>query len=78
MFFSFNVTMRTTEKGLFCHLYMLLLFVGFCQGKDLFFNDYKGLLLPESYKIGWMEDIDDNKLISDITIPGTHDTMALY
>ncbi|XP_029535561.1 1-phosphatidylinositol phosphodiesterase-like [Oncorhynchus nerka] len=77
MFSSFNVTMRTAENALFCHLYMLLLFVGFCQGKDLFFND-KGLLLPESYKIGWMEAIDDDKLISDITIPGTHDTMALY
>lgn len=25
-----------------------------------------------------MEAIDDDKLISDITIPGTHDTMALY
>uniref|UniRef100_A0A4W5LW93 Uncharacterized protein n=1 Tax=Hucho hucho TaxID=62062 RepID=A0A4W5LW93_9TELE len=50
---------------------------GSCQGKDLFFND-KGLLLPEPCKIGWMEAIDDDKLISDVTIPGTHDTMALY
>uniref|UniRef100_A0A8C1SJ68 Phosphatidylinositol-specific phospholipase C X domain-containing protein n=1 Tax=Cyprinus carpio TaxID=7962 RepID=A0A8C1SJ68_CYPCA len=26
----------------------------------------------------WMAKLDNNKFISDITIPGTHDTMALY
>jgi 1-phosphatidylinositol phosphodiesterase len=26
----------------------------------------------------WMEEIDDNLLLSQITIPGTHDTCALY
>ncbi|XP_050988127.1 1-phosphatidylinositol phosphodiesterase-like [Labeo rohita] len=42
------------------------------------FNDIKTLSLPANYKIGWMESLDDNKLISDITIPGTHDSLALY
>ena len=50
-------------------------FRGFCQGKDLFFND-KGLLLPESYKIGWIEAIVDDKLISDITIPGKEQLLS--
>ncbi|KAJ7986898.1 hypothetical protein DPEC_G00333170 [Dallia pectoralis] len=71
--------MRTNESCLFCHLFLSVLLVlkGFCQGNE-FFNDNKGPLLPESYKIGWMEAIDDHKLISGITIPGTHDTMALH
>ncbi|XP_034152957.1 1-phosphatidylinositol phosphodiesterase-like isoform X2 [Esox lucius] len=69
--------MRTTEKCLLAHFYISVLFVvGFCQGKD-FFSD-NALQLPESYKIAWMEAIDDHKFISDITIPGTHDTMARH
>lgn len=36
------------------------------------------LSLPDSYNIGWMQTLDDHQFISDITIPGTHDTMALY
>ncbi|XP_076135636.1 1-phosphatidylinositol phosphodiesterase-like [Alosa pseudoharengus] len=46
--------------------------------KDQSFNDAADLNLPESYDIGWMKSIDNNKLISDITVPGTHDTMALH
>ena len=42
------------------------------------FNDSADLRLPQSYRIDWMRSIDNNKLISDITIPGTHDTMALH
>ncbi|XP_073703109.1 1-phosphatidylinositol phosphodiesterase-like [Garra rufa] len=42
------------------------------------FNDKKTLNLPANYKIGWMETLDDNKPISDITIPGTHDSLALH
>lgn len=42
------------------------------------FNDKPQLVLPESYNIGWMKDLDGNTLLSDITIPGTHDTMALH
>lgn len=42
------------------------------------FNDVSELRLPQGYRIDWMRSIDDNKLISDITIPGTHDTMALH
>ncbi|XP_010875650.3 1-phosphatidylinositol phosphodiesterase-like isoform X2 [Esox lucius] len=47
-------------------------------GRYLFAHLYMSVLHFESYKIGWMEAIDDAKFISDITIPGTHDTMALY
>ncbi|KAL0965835.1 hypothetical protein UPYG_G00286350 [Umbra pygmaea] len=67
--------MRSSKNNFFTHLYMSVLLVGsFCQE---YFDDH-ALKLPESYKIGWMEAIDDDKLLSDITIPGTHDTMALY
>ncbi|XP_048116844.1 1-phosphatidylinositol phosphodiesterase-like isoform X2 [Alosa alosa] len=46
--------------------------------KDQSFNDAADLNLPEPYDIGWMKSIDNNKFISDITVPGTHDTMALH
>ncbi len=36
------------------------------EDKTITFND------------NWMATLDNNKLISDITIPGTHDTMAFY
>lgn len=42
------------------------------------FNDKAQLVLPGSYNIGWMKELDGSTLLSDITIPGTHDTMALY
>lgn len=42
------------------------------------FNDKEQLVLPESYSIGWMKKLDGSTLLSDITIPGTHDTMALH
>ncbi|XP_059364806.1 1-phosphatidylinositol phosphodiesterase-like [Carassius carassius] len=42
------------------------------------FNDAETLYLPNNYDIGWMRTLDDNKLISDITIPGTHDSLALH
>ncbi|XP_073782832.1 1-phosphatidylinositol phosphodiesterase-like [Danio rerio] len=42
------------------------------------FNDKATLNLPPSYRVGWMETLDDEKLISDVNIPGTHDTMSLH
>uniref|UniRef100_A0A8C1A3E3 Uncharacterized protein n=1 Tax=Cyprinus carpio carpio TaxID=630221 RepID=A0A8C1A3E3_CYPCA len=42
------------------------------------FNDQETLHLPANYTVGWMETLDDEKLISDITLPGTHDSLALY
>lgn len=42
------------------------------------FNDKQQLVLPESYNVGWMKELDGSTLLSEITIPGTHDTMALY
>ncbi|XP_056332278.1 1-phosphatidylinositol phosphodiesterase [Danio aesculapii] len=41
-------------------------------------NDEATLDLPENYEIGWMESLNDDKFISEVTIPGTHDTMALH
>lgn len=42
------------------------------------FNDQETLHLPANYTVGWMETLDDEKLISDITLPGTHESWALY
>ncbi|KAI7806607.1 hypothetical protein IRJ41_008853 [Triplophysa rosa] len=48
------------------------------SGQLQVFNDQKTLILPDSYNIGWMATLDDNKFISEITIPGTHDALALH
>lgn len=48
------------------------------ESKSAAFNDKEKLVLPESYNIGWMKELDGNTLLSDITVPGTHDTMALH
>ncbi|XP_051720774.1 1-phosphatidylinositol phosphodiesterase-like [Ctenopharyngodon idella] len=42
------------------------------------FNDEDTLNLPANYAVGWMKTLDDEKLISTMTIPGTHDSMALH
>ncbi|KAM3873012.1 1-phosphatidylinositol phosphodiesterase-like [Diretmus argenteus] len=49
-----------------------------CHGEDLFFNDNGKLQLPVSYNVPWMAAIQDFRTLSLITIPGTHDTMALH
>lgn len=59
----------------FLCVFVLLLHKSFQQQA---FNDKKELKLSAKYKIGWMRSLDDNKLISEINIPGTHDTMALH
>lgn len=63
-----------------CLCHALILFHSFhnSRGQEQAFNDKKTLSLPHSYNIGWMQTLDDHQFISDITIPGTHDTMALY
>lgn len=66
--------MKTT--GTF--LCILLLLLQKSLGQLKVFNDEKTLHLPDSYNIGWMQTLNDDKLLSDITIPGTHDTMALH
>ncbi|KAI7806449.1 hypothetical protein IRJ41_006216 [Triplophysa rosa] len=48
------------------------------SGQLQIFNDQKTLILPDFFNIGWMATLDDNKLISEITIPGTHDALALH
>lgn len=49
-----------------------------CHGKDLYFNDKDNVLLPGSYNIPWMAGVQDFRTLSLVTIPGTHDSMALY
>lgn len=49
-----------------------------CHGKNFFFNDDNNLILPGSYHVPWMAAIPDFRTLSQITIPGTHDSMALY
>ncbi|XP_067305638.1 1-phosphatidylinositol phosphodiesterase-like [Pseudorasbora parva] len=41
------------------------------------FNDEETVEIPEIYKIEWMKALNNDTLISDITIPGTHDSLAL-
>uniref|UniRef100_A0A3Q0SC42 Si:dkey-152b24.6 n=1 Tax=Amphilophus citrinellus TaxID=61819 RepID=A0A3Q0SC42_AMPCI len=43
-----------------------------------FFNNNGNLIIPGSYNIPWMAGIQDFRSLSLITIPGTHDSMALY
>ncbi|KAF0046065.1 hypothetical protein F2P81_002594 [Scophthalmus maximus] len=59
-----------------CEVLLALSILG--HGKDLFFSANGNLVLPGSYKIPWMASIEDFRTLSSITIPGTHDTMALY
>ncbi|XP_060756969.1 1-phosphatidylinositol phosphodiesterase-like [Neoarius graeffei] len=61
-----------------CVPLLILLLAGMIKSQSLAFNDNAQLVLPESYNIGWMKELDGNTLLSDITIPATHDTMALY
>ncbi|XP_041922664.1 1-phosphatidylinositol phosphodiesterase-like [Alosa sapidissima] len=58
------------------------LFIAFqndcCCNAALDFNDRADFNPPQSNAPDWMASIDDSKMISHITIPGSHDTMALY
>ncbi|XP_029928479.1 uncharacterized protein LOC115373959 [Myripristis murdjan] len=69
--------METGRRCLLFHLTVLSLMI-LCHGKDLFFNDKGNLILPGSYNIPWMAGIEDFRTLSLITIPGTHDSMALH
>ncbi|XP_023140394.1 1-phosphatidylinositol phosphodiesterase-like [Amphiprion ocellaris] len=69
--------MTAAHKSLLLH-FILLCATFLCHGKDLYFNDNKNLVLPGSYNIPWMAGIQDFRTLSLITIPGTHDSMALY
>ncbi|MCJ8745459.1 hypothetical protein PDJAM_G00130290 [Pangasius djambal] len=61
-----------------CVSLLILLLPAKMESHSPAFNDKEQLVLPESYNIGWMMELDGGTLLSDITIPGTHDTMALY
>ncbi|XP_070692218.1 1-phosphatidylinositol phosphodiesterase-like [Pempheris klunzingeri] len=69
--------MAAGHKCLLFH-YILLSVTFVCHGKDLFFNDNENVILPGSYNVPWMAGIEDFHTLSLITIPGTHDSMALY
>ncbi|XP_022054843.1 1-phosphatidylinositol phosphodiesterase-like [Acanthochromis polyacanthus] len=69
--------MTAAHKSLILHL-VLLCAIFLCHGKDLYFNDNKNLVLPGSYNIPWMAGVQDFRTLSLITIPGTHDSMAVY
>lgn len=49
-----------------------------CHGKDAYFSDSANLVLPGSYNISWMAGVQDFRTLSLLTIPGTHQSMALY
>ncbi|TSK20117.1 hypothetical protein Baya_1665 [Bagarius yarrelli] len=66
------------EQLLCVSLLILSLLPGKIECKSSPFNDNSQLVLPESYDIGWMKALDGNTLLSDLTLPGTHDTMALH
>ncbi|XP_047454949.1 1-phosphatidylinositol phosphodiesterase-like [Mugil cephalus] len=57
---------------------LLLSVTSLCRGEDLCFNDNDDVVMPASYNIPWMADVQDFRTLSLVTIPGTHDTMALY
>ncbi|XP_070767831.1 1-phosphatidylinositol phosphodiesterase-like [Enoplosus armatus] len=69
--------MEAGHKCLLFH-YILLSVTFLCHGQGQFFNDNENLILPGSYNIPWMSGIEDFRTLSLITIPGTHDSMALY
>ncbi|XP_051577982.1 uncharacterized protein LOC127454658 [Myxocyprinus asiaticus] len=58
-------------------LFILMLLLHKNSGQDAF-SDKKTLKIPETYTVSWMQSLDDSKLISTITIPGTHESMALH
>ncbi|KAF7692032.1 1-phosphatidylinositol phosphodiesterase-like [Silurus meridionalis] len=70
--------MKKTNVKQICVSLLILFFGGQIESLSPSFNDNSQLILPESYNVGWMQNLDGNALLSDITIPGTHDTMALY
>ncbi|KAJ8000256.1 hypothetical protein DPEC_G00202950 [Dallia pectoralis] len=54
---------------------MVLLGVGSCAVQR---PDYDDTPAPEFLNPSWMAHIPDNRSLSEITMPGTHNTMALY
>ncbi|XP_028986084.1 1-phosphatidylinositol phosphodiesterase-like [Betta splendens] len=63
-----------------CPLFFSVLFSAafLCHGKDVYFSDNTNLVLPDSYSVGWMAAVQDFRTLSLLSIPGTHQSMALY
>ncbi|KAG5856560.1 hypothetical protein ANANG_G00009220 [Anguilla anguilla] len=56
-------------------LYFVILFTG-SEG-DPYFNDLEKLDLPNGHEVNWMKSIDDETLLSAVTIPGTCQSMKM-
>ncbi|KAM9436653.1 1-phosphatidylinositol phosphodiesterase-like [Clarias gariepinus] len=61
-----------------CVSLLILLLPGKIRSESQGFNDNEKLVFPPSYNIGWMNALAGETLLSEITIPGTHDTMARF
>uniref|UniRef100_A0A8C0Y7N0 Phosphatidylinositol-specific phospholipase C X domain-containing protein n=1 Tax=Cyprinus carpio carpio TaxID=630221 RepID=A0A8C0Y7N0_CYPCA len=66
------------SQGIFIKYINLQMYLLHKSSQQQVFNDEQTLNLPENYAIDWMKTLDDNKFISDIAIPGTHDSLALH
>ncbi|XP_066572451.1 1-phosphatidylinositol phosphodiesterase [Amia ocellicauda] len=61
-----------------CLCLLLVIFILGCHGVGEFsFNDNKSKPVSNN-NADWMARLNDNMLLSDVLIPGTHDTMALH
>nr|XP_046274200.1 flocculation protein FLO11-like [Scatophagus argus] len=60
------------------HHYLWLLFIVIsCSDSKRGFNDNPDLD-PQFYNKNWMKSIDDETLVSAVSIPGTHESLSLY
>ncbi|XP_067367139.1 1-phosphatidylinositol phosphodiesterase-like [Channa argus] len=72
-----SARMKVAHKLLLFN-FILLSVTFMCRGDGVYFSDNANLMLPGSYNIPWMAGIQDFRTLSLITLPGTHDSMALY
>ncbi|XP_049323621.1 1-phosphatidylinositol phosphodiesterase-like [Astyanax mexicanus] len=70
--------MKNFNQVLGVSLLIVLLGKSLGQSQNQAFNDAEKLQLPQSYQINWMSNLNDNFYLSQLTLPGTHDTMARY
>jgi 1-phosphatidylinositol phosphodiesterase len=57
---------------------MLFLTLAICLGAQVLMISSTFALAGQVDTVNWMSEIDGNKMLSELTIPGTHDTCALY
>ncbi|KAG1926597.1 PLC-like phosphodiesterases superfamily protein [Pimephales promelas] len=73
-YFDLRTMKNTGVPGKILCILMLILH----RSSQQVFNDEKTLILPKNYQIGWMANLNDEKLVTELTIPGTHDSLALH